>query len=63
MSHPYTEFEGTALWSEIEAEISELEASGDLALTTARPYVIGALCQRLASAGLVASRSSDSPSA
>jgi hypothetical protein len=47
MEHPYTQFEATALWEALDAEIAELEDNGDLKLTTARQYVIGSLCQRL----------------
>jgi hypothetical protein len=47
MAHPYEEFEGTALWKAIDAELGDLVANGDLTLTTAREYVVGALCKRL----------------
>ena len=47
MKHPYAEFEGSALWKLIDNELSELERNRDLALTTARPYVIGSLCRAL----------------
>ena len=48
MSHPYVRFENTPLWVLIDAELSALEENGDLELTTARRYVVGSLCQRLA---------------
>jgi hypothetical protein len=53
MPHPYTEHEDSPLWHALDAEVAELEANGDLALTTARPYVLGALCRRLVSNRLV----------
>ena len=53
MSHPYTEFEGTALWKAIDAALAELEQNRDVKLSTAREYVVGYLCQQLASRKLV----------
>jgi hypothetical protein len=47
MSHPYAEFEGTALWKAVETAISELEQNRDVKLVRAKPYVIGYLCQHL----------------
>jgi hypothetical protein len=61
MPHPYSEHEGTALWAAHDAEIAELEANGDLELTTARQYVIGALCQRLVRSGLASAPPGDAP--
>ncbi len=61
MPHPYQEFEGTALWKAIDAEVHSLEDNGDLKLTTARAYVIGSLCKRLMSLGLATKRASDAP--
>ena len=57
--HPYIQYEGTALWQLIDSELRSLEKNGDLALTTDRVYVIGALCQRLASSGLISMGPSD----
>lgn len=53
MPHPYRKFEGRAVWRALDAEIAELEATGDLILQTTRPYVIGALCKRLDLLGLL----------
>jgi len=53
MSHPYQEFETTALWREIDRAITALEDNRDLQLTTARSHVIGALCKRLVEAKLI----------
>lgn len=54
MPHPYAEHEESPLWRGLDAAISELEGNGDLALTTAREYVLGLLCRRLVGDGLVA---------
>ena len=48
MNHPYREHEGSALWASIDSELTALERNGDIELRTAREYVVGALCQRLA---------------
>ena len=53
MSHPYREFEATAVWREIDAAIRALERNRDLQLTTAREYVIGLICKRLSDAGVL----------
>jgi G:T/U-mismatch repair DNA glycosylase len=47
MSHPYPEFENTALWKAIDTAVSELEQNQDIKLTTAKDYVVGYLCQQL----------------
>jgi hypothetical protein len=36
MSHPYTEFEDTALWKVVDAALAELEKNGDVKLSTAK---------------------------
>ena len=53
MKHPYHDFEGTELWKVLDREITLLENNRDLSLTTARPYVIGSLCQAVARANLL----------
>jgi len=53
MSHPYTEFEDTELWKAVDAALAELEQNQDVKLSTAREYVVGYLCQQLASRKLV----------
>jgi hypothetical protein len=63
MSHPYERFEGSPLWAAIEAEIHALAANGDLALTTAPAYVIGALCARIESENLLGSAAPESEGA
>ena len=63
MTHPYQEFEGSPLWRAVDAEIAALESNNDLKLTTARPYVVGALCQRLVRERLTVSHVDDAPAA
>ena len=48
MSHPYEKYEETKLWKTIDSVLSDLERNQDLKLTTAREYVIGYLCKKLA---------------
>jgi hypothetical protein len=50
MPHPYARFEETPLWREIDAALGELERNRDLHVTTKREYVVGFLCQQLATA-------------
>ena len=57
MSHPYTEFEGTALWKAVDAALTELEQNRDVKLSTAREYVVGYLCQQIARQKLVTDES------
>jgi hypothetical protein len=47
MAHPYVKHEGTALWATVESAISDLVQNDDLVETTARPYIVGYLCQRI----------------
>lgn len=47
MAHPYIEFEGTRLWTAVESAINDLVLNRDLVESTARPYVVGYLCQKL----------------
>ena len=53
MRHPYEQYENTPVWRALDAEIAALEANADVALTTARSHVVGALCQRLDRARLL----------
>ena len=52
MSHQYTELEETALWETVDSAFAQLELNRDVQLNTAREYVVGYLCQRLARRGL-----------
>jgi len=58
MSHPYKAFEDSPTWRTLDAAIRELETNRDLELTTARHYVVGFLCMRLAEAPDASARSS-----
>lgn len=44
---PYEEFRNTALWDKIDQILTELEENEDIAITTAREYVIGYMCQQM----------------
>jgi hypothetical protein len=56
MNHPYREFEGTAVWREIDAAIGALEENRDVQLSTSRSHVIGSICKRLSDAGILSER-------
>jgi hypothetical protein len=43
----FDEFRHTPLWAAVEATITELIASREVAVNTAPDYVIGYLCQEL----------------
>ncbi len=45
--HPYVEYEGTALWWNIESAISDPVRNNDLEERTPRPYIVGYICRRL----------------
>jgi uncharacterized protein YjbI with pentapeptide repeats len=47
MAHPYSELERTRLWTAVESAIKDLISNKDLVETTARPYIVGYLCQKL----------------
>jgi Pentapeptide repeats (9 copies) len=47
MAHPYTELERTRLWAAVESAIKDLVSNNDLVERTARPYIVGYLCQKL----------------
>ncbi len=57
MSHPHDafdgSFDGTPLWDALARALIDLEENADLTLRTARPYVIGVLCARVAETGLL----------
>ncbi len=53
MSHPYSEFEDTALWKAVNAALAKLEQNRDLQLSAAREHVVGYLCEQLARQKLV----------
>jgi hypothetical protein len=49
MTHPHAKHENTPLCVLLDAELAALEANGDVQLTAAREYVVGALCERISS--------------
>jgi hypothetical protein len=53
LRHPYVEFEGTPLWRATKKALSDLEANQDLALIEWHQYVVGYVCKKLATAGVV----------
>jgi hypothetical protein len=50
---PYSEFEGTRVWSVLSAALDELVGNQDLEETTARRYIVGLIAKRLFEAGLL----------
>ena len=54
MVRPYPAFADTRLWRAVEQAVRELQATGEVSLTTAPEYVIGYLCQELVARDLVA---------
>jgi len=51
-SHPYEAWEGTKVWSTLEAAVAELVENKDLEEMTPREYIVGLLAKRLSEAGL-----------
>jgi hypothetical protein len=47
MPHPYIKLEGTPLWNALELAIKDLVLNKDIVESTARPYIVGYLCQRV----------------
>ena len=52
-STPFDEYRDTPLWSALRATLTELVASGEVAVNTAPDYVIGYLCRELTAKKLV----------
>lgn len=44
---PYGEYRNTDLWAKIDQILTELEENNDIAITTAREYVIGYFCKQM----------------
>ena len=51
----FDEYRDTPLWRALTGALADLEASGEVRVETAPEYVIGYLCQELASKWIVAS--------
>lgn len=56
MTRPYSEFRGTPLWAAVEKSLADLQANGEVGITTAPEYVIGFLCRELAARQVVTDR-------
>lgn len=46
---PFAEYRDTPLWQVVAAAVAELEATREIVISTAPEYVIGYVCDRLAS--------------
>jgi hypothetical protein len=44
-SHPYQQYEGTALWQAVDHAIDDLVNNGDLIEQTRREYIVGYICK------------------
>jgi len=53
-ARPFAEYRDTLIWRVLASAVAELEATQEIAVTTAPEYVIGYLCQRLVSSHAVA---------
>jgi hypothetical protein len=54
MKRNYEEYRDTPLWKALSQVVSELQASGEIKIETAPDYVIGFVCQELASKWVIA---------
>lgn len=52
MKHPYEKYERTELWKVAESSVEELVENTDIELLTPIEYVVGYICNNLASANL-----------
>ena len=52
--HPYVQFEGTSVWSALDAALTALVQNGDVIEQTDRRYILGSLCKALAEKGVIA---------
>jgi hypothetical protein len=50
MTHPFNEYRDTPLWRVVAAAVAELEATREVAVSTAPDYVVGYICQQLVAA-------------
>jgi hypothetical protein len=48
--HPYDDYEGTALWRQIDAAVRDLVDNGDLLEQTDRRYIVGYITKQLSDA-------------
>jgi hypothetical protein len=52
-TRPFDEYRDTPLWHAVAQALSELEATREVAVSTAPEYVIGFLCRELAARKVV----------
>lgn len=50
VTHPYEEFEDTALWNVIDVSITALVKNQDITEGTPRRYIVGYLCKAITEA-------------
>lgn len=46
-THPYTKYQNSIAWIQIEKILQELIDNQDIQITTSKEYVIGFLCKKL----------------
>lgn len=51
-SHPYKQYENTALWRAIDEALADLVDNGDLSEKTSRNHIVGYLTQQVASGSI-----------
>ena len=56
MTRQFDEYKDTPLWRAVAAAVAELEATREIAVSTAPDYVVGFLCQQLVAARLTVER-------
>lgn len=54
-SHPYEVYEGTPAWRVVDRAVKALAKNGDIKEETNRKYIVGFLCEQLATANLTQS--------
>jgi hypothetical protein len=54
MPHVFDKYKDTPLWRAVAAAVEELQATREIAVSTAPDYVVGYLCERLVAARLAA---------
>jgi hypothetical protein len=52
-TRPFAPYQNTRLWAAVEAMITELTSTGEIAVNTAPGYVVGYLCRELLAKKLV----------
>lgn len=47
--HPYEQYENSDLWRVVTESIADLQSNNDIIITTNEKYVIGCICEKIAS--------------